>query len=55
VRELLKTLRIPIIATATGGKRGRTIRVHVGSEKVTVKAAGGTEVNLLESKVAVAL
>jgi chemotaxis protein CheD len=51
VRELLKTLRIPIIATATGGKRGRTIRVHVGSEKVTVKEAGGTEVDLLESKV----
>ena len=52
VRDLLQTNRIPIIATATGGKKGRTIRVHVGSEKVTVKEAGGTEVNLLNSKVA---
>jgi chemotaxis protein CheD len=47
VRELLKTQRIPILATETGGNKGRTIRVHVGTEKVTVKEAGGTEVNLL--------
>ena len=52
VRDLLKANRIPIIATETGGKKGRTIRVHVGAEKVTVKEAGGTEVNLLNSKVA---
>jgi chemotaxis protein CheD len=52
VRDLVKQLRIPVIAAETGGKRGRTIRVHVGAEKVTVKEAGGTEVNLLGSKVA---
>jgi chemotaxis protein CheD len=47
VRDLLKALRIPIVATATGGSRGRTIRVDVGSSAVTVREAGGKDEELL--------
>jgi chemotaxis protein CheD len=43
VRDLLRAQRINVIATETGGSRGRTIRVYVGSHKVTVREAGGTE------------
>ncbi|MBE2315335.1 chemotaxis protein CheD [Solirubrobacter sp. CPCC 204708] len=43
VRELLRAARINVIATETGGSRGRTIRVYVGSHKVTVREAGGVE------------
>src|SRR3954451_3630699 len=43
VRDLLRAERINVIATETGGARGRTIRVYVGSHKVTVREAGGTE------------
>jgi chemotaxis protein CheD len=47
VRALLKALRIPVVATATGGKRGRTIRVDVATSKVTVREAGGKDEELL--------
>ena len=43
VRDLLRAERINVIATETGGSRGRTIRVYVGSHKVTVREVGGTE------------
>ena len=43
VRDLLRAERINVIATETGGSRGRTIRVYVGPHKVTVREAGGTE------------
>ena len=43
VRDQLSAARIPIIATETGGERGRTIRVHVGSRRVTVREAGGVD------------
>jgi chemotaxis protein CheD len=49
VRELLRAERINVIATETGGSRGRTIRVYVGANKVTVREAGGTEQALLAS------
>jgi chemotaxis protein CheD len=52
VRDQLAALRIPVIAAETGGDRGRTIRVHVGSNRVTVREAGGVEsvlVNGLEA------
>ena len=32
-----------VIAAETGGDRGRTIRVHVGSRRVTVREAGGAD------------
>ena len=43
VREQLAQARIDVIAAETGGAKGRTIRVHVGSHKVTVREAGGVE------------
>jgi chemotaxis protein CheD len=46
VRAELARLRIPIAATDTGGSRGRTIRVTVGSQAVTSRAAGDPEVAL---------
>jgi chemotaxis protein CheD len=43
VRAQLAELRIPVVATATGGNRGRTIRVDVASSGVTVREAGGKD------------
>jgi chemotaxis protein CheD len=47
VRELLKSMRIPVKATATGGNKGRTIRVDVSTAAVTVREAGGKDTELL--------
>jgi chemotaxis protein CheD len=49
VREQLRALRIPVVAAATGGTRGRTIRVDVASAVVTVREAGGIAEELLPS------
>lgn len=46
VRAALALERIPIRAAATGGNRGRTVRVLAGPPCVTVKEAGGAEVEL---------
>jgi chemotaxis protein CheD len=46
VRAALAEAGIPVRAAATGGARGRTVRVRVGDAQVTVKEAGGTEVPL---------
>lgn len=46
VREALAAAGIPVRAAATGGDRGRTVRVGVGAARVTVKEAGGEEVEL---------
>ncbi|MFN8224908.1 MAG: chemotaxis protein CheD [Gaiellales bacterium] len=46
-RALLAAQRIPIIATETGGTKGRTIRVFVDGPRVTSRVAGGTEVELV--------
>jgi chemotaxis protein CheD len=43
VRDHLAAARIPVIAAETGGDRGRTIRVHVGSRRITVREAGGAD------------
>jgi chemotaxis protein CheD len=40
VRTALETARIPVKATATAGKTGRTVRVHVENGVVLVKEAG---------------
>jgi chemotaxis protein CheD len=48
VLEQLEALRIPVVATATGGTRGRTIRVDVATSGVTVREAGGAETPLVE-------
>jgi chemotaxis protein CheD len=47
VRELLKTMRIPVKATATGGNKGRTIRVDVATSAVMYREAGGKDTELL--------
>ena len=47
VRELLKGLRIPVVAAATGGARGRTVRVDVETAAVTVREAGAKDEELL--------
>jgi chemotaxis protein CheD len=54
VREQLKTLRIPVIAAETGGKRGRTIRVYVNPLQVTVREAGGKDHELVAGRAGVA-
>jgi chemotaxis protein CheD len=43
VREELTRAGIPIRAAATGGRKGRTIRVHVEGTRVTVREVAGTE------------
>ncbi len=47
VRELLLKQRIPVVAAATGGSKGRTIRVDVARSAVTVREAGGKNEELL--------
>ena len=47
VRDLLKAARIPVRANATGGSRGRTIRVDVATGAVTFREAGGQDTELL--------
>jgi len=47
VREHLAGLRIPVRGAATGGNRGRTIRVSVGTGTVTFREAGGQDTELL--------
>ena len=50
VLEQLKGLRIPVVAAATGGNRGRTIRVDVSTTGVTVREAGGRDTPLVEGQ-----
>jgi chemotaxis protein CheD len=54
VREHLRSLRIPVAGTATGGNKGRTIRVDVAGATVTVREAGGREEILFGERMAVA-
>jgi len=46
VRVALASERIPVVASATGGARGRTIRVFPGGA-VLSKEAGGAEIELM--------
>jgi chemotaxis protein CheD len=43
VRTALVDAGVLVRAAATGGSRGRTLRVRVGEARVTVKEAGGVE------------
>jgi chemotaxis protein CheD len=43
VRDLIAHRRVPVIAEAVGGSRGRTVRVDVTSGTVSVREAGGAE------------
>lgn len=51
VRDALGTQRIPVRVAETGGTKGRTIRVWVGTGVVSAKEAGGSEVELLSPRV----
>jgi chemotaxis receptor (MCP) glutamine deamidase CheD len=46
VRDALAREQIPIRAAATGGSRGRSVRVRAIAPLVAVKEAGGAEVEL---------
>lgn len=46
VRAELARMAIPIRASATGGRRGRTIRVYVDGVRVTSREVAGTEEEL---------
>ncbi len=48
VREGLAAARIPVRAAATGGGKGRTVKVHLDGMRVVVKEAAGAEQTLLE-------
>jgi chemotaxis protein CheD len=48
VTRLLQEARIPVRATATGGNKGRTIRITVGHDiTITCREAGGRDEHLL--------
>jgi len=47
VRAALALEGIEMFAAATGGNRGRTVRVMVGTGEVTVQEAGGESITLL--------
>jgi chemotaxis protein CheD len=47
VRAALVRARIAVVAAATGGSVGRTVRVHVATGTVTVREAGAQEVTLI--------
>ncbi len=47
VRAALSQARVGVAAAATGGNRGRTVRVSVREGIVTVKEAGGETIKLL--------
>jgi chemotaxis protein CheD len=57
VRRQLDRIGVPIRATATGGGRGRTIRVTLGGAdtSITVREAGGREEQLLAARGRVAV
>ncbi len=46
VREALTAARVPIRAAATSGSTGRTVRVRTTEGTVTVREAGGKDVQL---------
>ena len=48
VRSLVAARRVPVVAEAVGGTRGRTIRVDVAGGGVTVREAGGADEPLLD-------
>jgi chemotaxis protein CheD len=52
VRAGLAASRVSVCAADTGGSRGRTMRVAVGSGTVTVKQAGGKSTTLLDGSAA---
>jgi chemotaxis protein CheD len=50
VREALAAVSIPVLASATGGSRGRTVRIDVATASVTVREVGGSELELVPAR-----
>ena len=50
-RAALESAGVGVRAAATGGAKGRTVRVHVADGLVTVKEAGGRDEELLAARV----
>lgn len=48
-RRALAKAGLDVVAAATGGTTGRTVRVHAAGGTVVVKEAGGAEVELLSA------
>ena len=48
VRDGLAAARLSVKAAATGGNKGRTVRVHVGEGRVVVRAAQGADEVLMK-------
>jgi chemotaxis protein CheD len=46
VRQALEATGVPVRTAITGGNVGRTLRVYVGTGRVTCKEAGGTETDV---------
>jgi len=42
VRDELRRMGIPVLASACGGDKGRTVRVHVDGARVSVREVAGT-------------
>jgi chemotaxis protein CheD len=54
VREQLDAARLRVLTTATGGDKGRSVKVFVGSGEITCRAAAGETETLLPGTVALA-
>lgn len=54
VRTALGAAKLTVAAAATGGERGRTVRVHVGPGVMTAREVAGEEVVLLGEAAGVA-
>ena len=46
VKAVLDRYRVPLLAAETGGKRGRTLAMHVGSCRIVVRIFGEKEIVL---------
>ncbi len=49
-RLALQEAGVAVVAASTGGNQGRTVRVYVGSGRVTVRGPGTAEVDLLPAR-----
>lgn len=52
VRAALAAAGVTVAAAHTGGRQGRTLRVHTGRGRVTIRSAGGKPVVLLAAPTA---
>lgn len=46
VRTVLERYRVPLLKADTGGNRGRTVAMHIGSGKISIRTIGAKETEL---------